>query len=315
MSTKRLFILAVCGLILFGAGCFSVKEKKNIPIRITSQVVPVTTSQPGASDLPPLLDATTSQAVTLSKGEISSASKNVIVSSLVKNQALASPFVLLGRARVFENGVSWRVRDGLGNIIASGNTLTNAREAGTYGQYRVRAFLQKLPKTSTGKVEVYTISPRDGSEQDTVTVPVRLNTGASLVKVFFPNTVKDPEVKACDVTYPVTRRIPKTTELAEAAVLDLLEGPTAAEQMDGSRTAIVQGTSLRSFTKSGETVTVDFSREFTQGVSDVCFAKALRAQVEQTLRQFPGVNVVKISVEGADIAGMFDTSGAPTAAK
>jgi hypothetical protein len=309
---KRLFIIVVCGLALFGAGCFSVKVTKNIPIRITSDFAPVVTSQSATSVLP-LLNTSDTQAVAVSKGELSSASKNVIVSSLVKNQILTSPFVLLGRARAFESGVSWRVRDGLGNVIASGNVLTDAHDAGSFGQYRVRAFLRKIPKTATGKVEVYTISPRDGSDQDLVQVPVRLSTGVSLVKAFFPNTVKDPQVKACQVTYAVTRRVPKTAEVAEAAILELLDGPTAAEQMSGSRTAIIQGATLRSMNLSAGVATVDFSHEFLQGVTDACFAKALRSQVEQTLRQFPTVNAVKMMVDGADVTSAFDAAGASNA--
>lgn len=304
---KRLLITVVIGLSLFGAGCFSVKETKNIPIRISNDFAPAAADQTGVSDLPLLVNASDTQAVELSAGEISSASKNVIVSSLVKNQVLTSPFVLLGRARAFENGVSWRVRDGLGNIIASGNMLTNARDAGKYGQYRVRAFLRKIPKTATGKVELFTLSPKSGSEQDLVQVPVRLSTGTSVVKVYFANTVKDPEVKACEVVYPVTRRVPKTADTAEAAVLELLDGPSAAEQMDGSRTAIIQGTELRSFNLKGGAATADFTRQFLGGITDTCFAKALRSQVEQTLRQFPSVNVVKILVEGADASSALQS--------
>jgi hypothetical protein len=298
---KRLLIIALGGLTLFGTGCLSLKETKNVPIRITSDFAPAASGSSGTSDIPLILNTSDTQAVAVSKGEISSASKNVIVSSLVKNQILTSPFVLLGRARAFESGVSWRVIDGFGNVIASGDALTNARDAGMFGQYRVRAFLRKIPKTANGKVEVYTVSPRDGSDQDVVQVPVRLNTGVSVVKAYFPNTVKDPEVKACQVAYPVTRRVPKTTDVAEAAILELLDGPSAAEQMNGSRTAIVQGTTLRSMSLSAGVAKVDFTHEFLSGVTDACFAKALRAQVEQTLKQFPNVNAVKISVEGTDI--------------
>jgi hypothetical protein len=297
---KRIFAAAACGLALFGAGCMSVATTKNKPI-IFETVVKPGSADSDTSVLPGLQHSTATQAVNLQPGEIASASKNVIVSSIAPNQLLQSPFVLLGRARSFENVVSWRVRDESGTELASGNVVTNAKGAGEYGMFRVRAFLHKLPKSDVGSVEVFTRSPRDGAEQDMVRIPVRLNTGATLVKAFFPNVIKDPDTKQCDVVYPVTRRVPKTEQVAEAAILELLDGSSAAEQISGSRTAIIPGAGLKSINVKDGVATVDFTHEFMLGISDVCATKALRVQVEQTLLQFSTIKVVKIEVEGTDV--------------
>lgn len=300
---KFKLLILIPAVALLGSGCwdiFAVKEMRNTPIVFNTGskngAVPsdsalngvLATSTPETAETPPPVKA----------GEIASASGNVVVTSLVPNQAFASPFVILGRARAFENVISWRVRDQGGQELAAGNAMIDASDVGRFGQYRIRAFLRRLPAGTLGKAEVFAISPRDGSEQDMVSVPVKLSAAASVIKAFFSNIQKDPESKQCDKTYSVTRRVPKTANVAEAALLELLEGPSAAEAALGSRTAIMPGTRLISISIEADVATADFSREMALAASDPCIAKAFRSQIEQTLKQFPAIKVVKIKIEG-----------------
>jgi hypothetical protein len=233
-------------------------------------------------------------------GELTSKSGNVVVTSLVPKQELANPFVILGRALAFESVVSWRVTDGRGNVIAKGTVLTDAPDVGRYGQFRVRAFYDRAPATPDGTVQVYTVSPRDGSELDIVRVSVKLVTETVPLKAFFLDVKEDPTLLHCDRPAPRTRRVPKTANAAEAALRELLRGPTAAEEDDGARTAILPGTELRSVTINGENATVDFNRQFALGIAGSCNVQALRSQVEETMKQFVNVKNVTILVEGAD---------------
>jgi hypothetical protein len=293
--------------ILVGAGCLKTSPKKaaapadtstainNIPFQqyVTKPDVPA--EAPKDLDVP-------SEQPNVKPGESASVSQNVIVSSLVKNATLANPFVILGRARVFENQVSWRVRDGHGRTLASGSALTNAPEPGRFGQFRVRAFFDRLPETSAGKLEVYTLAASNGTEQDIVSIPVAFTQKVIPVKAFFSNIKNDPQTLDCGKVYAATRRVPLTENVAEAAMLELLKGPSSAEQSVGFRTSVYPGTTLRSISVKDGTATVDFSKEFLNAVAGSCHVAALSAQVSETLKQFPSVQNVKILVEGQDAA-------------
>lgn len=296
----------VLALLFVGAGCLR-GEAPPMPESATSSVssLPFTSytdeaTQPSdtqAVKAPENLPVA-SQDAEIKTGERASASKNIVVSSLIEDQELPNPFVVLGRGRAFENVINWRMRDARGKILARGNMMTNAPDSGMYGAFRIRAFYEQLPDTETGYVDVYTLSPKDGAEQDMVTVPVRFPSDRMAVKVFFSNVIEDPQTLNCEKTYPVTRRIVKTQNVAEAALLELIKGPTTQEQVSGSRTSVIPGTILRSMSLSGDVVTVDFSRDIAFAVAGSCHVQALTSQIHETLKQFSNIKIVNILVEG-----------------
>src|SRR5574340_78320 len=53
------------------------------------------------------------------------------------------------------------------------------------------------------------------------------------VKVFFGNSIFDPEVLDCQKNFAVERIIPKTVAVARAALEQLLAGPTEEEKAEG----------------------------------------------------------------------------------
>lgn len=300
---KRLLAIGL-SCTLLGAGCFSSSQPSlpgaegiaGIPFESIEAYVP-DEPQPEAppDDLPPApVDPAPKT------GELASASGNIIVSSLIPDQTLSNPFVILGRGRAFENVINWRVRDERYEELASGFVMTNAEDAGLFGQFRIRAFFDEVPNTERGFVEVFTISPRDGSEQDKVSIPVQFETSRTALKVFFSNIVEDPQALNCERVYPVTRRVVKTQNVAEAAVLELLKGVTAGERANGSRTSILPGTQLRTVNLEDGVLTVDFSRELVFALAGSCQVQALVAQIDETLKQFDSVEVVRIFVEGED---------------
>lgn len=289
------FLLLV-PLVLLGQGCLADPPQVNRPIALDyfkknaeADAAPTSESATGTRIQPP----------DLKPGETESASRAVVVSSIAANQTLPNPFVILGRAVALEHTVHWRIRDARGADIASGSIVTDAPDDQSFGVFRVRSFYERNPETVDGRVEIFTQSP-GGLEQDVLTVPIRFEQKTSAVKAFFLNQNEDPNLLHCDKPYTVTRRIPKTTNTAEAALLELLKGPTAAEQGHGYRTAVLPGTNLLSVSIDGDTAKADFSRQFALGIAGSCNVSALRAQVEQTLKQFPEVKNVKILVEGAD---------------
>lgn len=303
--TNRFLIIMLC-IVLLGAGCFRWSERKDnepsaedvqgIPFQQIEDFVPADeepSAPPEDLEVPP-------EHPEPKPGEVASYSGNVVVSSIVENQKLSNPFVIYGRARAFEGTVNWRIRDQRYDTLAEGIVLTNAPDVGRFGSFRVRAFFDEVPTVERGFVEVFTISPRNGAEQDFVSIPVRLPTDVTPIKVYFSNIKEDPESEFCERVYPVTRRVVKTQNIAEAAILELLKGPTVAEQTGGSRTSIYPGTILRSVSITDGVASVDFSKDFTYAIAGSCHVQAITAQVHETLKQFDSVKVVKILVEGED---------------
>ncbi len=288
------FIGIAAVLVLFGQGCLADPPQPNRPIFFDfTQNKEETVLEPYTpGDLLPPSE--------IEVGERVSKSGNVIVSSLAEQQELPNPFILLGRARAFESVVNWRVTDDRGTVVAEGAVMTDAPDVGKFGEFRARAFYKNIPEVEKGTVQVFTYSAQDGSEQDIVRVPVKLVTETIPVQVFFVSQDIDPELKQCDNPIAYTRRIAKTQNVAEAAVVELLRGPTMAEDIFGARTGIAPGTRLRSVNLTGGVATADFTRELVAGVAGSCQVGAIRAQIERTLTQFPTVDFGRLWVEGVD---------------
>jgi immunoglobulin-like protein involved in spore germination len=78
---------------------------------------------------------------------------------------------LSGAARVFEANVVWRVKDGAGKVIANGHFLTSLGTSAVWGTFDTSV---QLPSGFTGNatLELYEASPKDGSEQGLVQIPL-----------------------------------------------------------------------------------------------------------------------------------------------
>ncbi|MER7458751.1 Gmad2 immunoglobulin-like domain-containing protein [Micromonospora sp. NPDC126480] len=96
----------------------------------------------------------------------------IVVTAPVIGARVTSPVTVAGTADVFEATVSVRVLDAAGQEIAT--TFTTATcGTGCRGDYRV-AVGYRVDREQAGTVEVYEVSPQDGSRTKVVTVPVRL---------------------------------------------------------------------------------------------------------------------------------------------
>lgn len=83
----------------------------------------------------------------------------------------ASRIVIQGAARVFEANVVWRIRDASGRVVAQDQTTASIGTSPVWGTFETTA---TVPAGVTGKVtlEVLWISPKDGSDQDLVAIPL-----------------------------------------------------------------------------------------------------------------------------------------------
>lgn len=94
------------------------------------------------------------------------------------------------------------------------------------------------------------------------------------------------------------RVIPKTQAIARAALEELLKGPTEAEKLQGYSTIINFGVKVQSLNidNNGE-AKADFSQEL-ESTGGSCRVTAIRAEINQTLKQFPTIKSVIISING-----------------
>ncbi|NJP30944.1 Gmad2 immunoglobulin-like domain-containing protein [Micromonospora thermarum] len=96
----------------------------------------------------------------------------IVVTAPVIGARVTSPVTVTGTADVFEATVSVRVLDAGGREIAT--TFTTATcGTGCRGDYRA-SVSYRLDREQAGTVEVYEVSPEDGSRTKVVAVPVRL---------------------------------------------------------------------------------------------------------------------------------------------
>ncbi len=101
----------------------------------------------------------------------------------------------------------------------------------------------------------------------------------------------------------------RTGSGADGVAAALLKGPTAAERSRDVRTAIPDGTPLRSVAQQGNVVTVDLGEKFALGTN----ADSLNARLTQVVLSFtavPGVKYVRLLVKGGVPLGLFP--GFPT---
>jgi spore germination protein GerM len=114
--------------------------------------------------------------------------------------------------------------------------------------------------------------------------------------VFFNNNTLDPEI-SCDKVFPAQRIILKTQTPARAALELLFEGPNQSEKASGFYTSINPGVKINSLSIVNGVAKADFSQEL-ESPGGSCRVASIRAEINQTLKQFDSVSSVIISING-----------------
>ncbi|MEK7658656.1 MAG: GerMN domain-containing protein [Patescibacteria group bacterium] len=139
------------------------------------------------------------------------------------------------------------------------------------------------------------------SRDKTFSLPVKIKkTGETMtVKAYFNNSKLDPEA-SCNKVFSVERIIPKTEATGSAVLMELFKGPTAKEKSEGFSTSINEGVILQLLTIGMEsgTARADFNEQLEYQVGGSCRVSAIRTQITETLKQFPTIKSVIISING-----------------
>ncbi|MBI3332377.1 GerMN domain-containing protein [Candidatus Peregrinibacteria bacterium] len=221
---------------------------------------------------------------------------NIVVSEPQESDRIANPLTISGQARVFENAFNYRVLDADGTVLMEGHSMADAPDIGQFGPFEVEA-RYALPKGDTGWVEVFEYSAKDGSEINKVRIPVEFaDAETTTVKIFLGHETADPNAP-CDEVYGVERTVPKTTSVAMRALEELVKGPMETESDEAMFSALPEGVNVLSVTINNGVARAVFSPKLNE-VAGSCRVQAIRAQIEETLLQFPTVTSVQIAVQG-----------------
>ncbi len=137
------------------------------------------------------------------------------------------------------------------------------------------------------------------TESPNPTAEAAAETTTTTVKAYFSNTSLDPNKEfTCNGVFAVERNIPKTTSVGLAAIQELLKGPTDAEKAKGYTTNINTGVKVQKLTIQNSVAKVDFNAQLEYQVGGSCRITAIIAQIRQTLKQFPTIKSVIISIDG-----------------
>jgi hypothetical protein len=79
-------------------------------------------------------------------------------------------FVVRGKAQVFEATFSWIIEDGH-NELRAGSTMTDAG-APAWGRFRIPISIKKMDPNTTLTLVLFETSPKDGSRQHELPIPL-----------------------------------------------------------------------------------------------------------------------------------------------
>lgn len=232
-------------------------------------------------------------------------SNMIMVETPRPGQLVSSPLTIKGKARgnwYFEASFPTRLIDANGKVLG----FMPIQAKGDWMTTEFVPFVGTLnfdtPLTKTGTLILQKDNPSGLPENaDELRIPIIFNdfdssVGAKTsVKVFFGNSEQYAE---CAETKSVTREVPNTVAIGESSIEELLKGPTTIEKSEGFSTALNSDVKLNSLIISNGTARVDFDSGLNDNVAGSCRVLAIRAQIENTLKQFSTVQNVVISVDG-----------------
>ncbi len=218
------------------------------------------------------------------------------------NDIISSPLTIKGEARgswFFEAVFPVKLLDGNGNIIASGPAQAQ-KDWMTQDFVPFKVVLEFTSSVTQNGTIVFANDNPSGLPQNEkkFEIPIRFIPAETMrIKVYFNNSNMDPEF-SCNKVFPIERDIIKTEGVARAALEELLKGPTENEKKQGFFTTINAGVKIQKLTIDDGIAKVDFDEQLEYQVGGSCRVSAIRAEIRETLKQFPTVKDVVISING-----------------
>ena len=225
------------------------------------------------------------------------------------NQIIESPLFIKGEARgnwYFEASFPVKLFDDNGFLLG----ITPAQ---ALGDWMTEDFVEfsttfpfAVPSTPKGRLILEKDNPSGLPEYaDELIIPVYFKEVPEIpeefmtVKIFLSDSrfAGEPYFD-CSRTIAVERQVPKTLAVAKAAVETLLRGATQEEINQGFVSNISSGVRIQKLTIENRVAKIDFDEQLEFQVGGSCWVAAIRAQIRDTLKQFPTVDYVLISING-----------------
>lgn len=121
------------------------------------------------------------------------------------------------------------------------------------------------------------------------------------IKVFFSNPKLPAYENDCGAGEYVTRKIPKTQMVADAALKQLFAGPNEAEKAKGMEGIVALAKYYRGVSIKKGVATVNFrpgAEEHLRVNGPLCMQDQVLAQIINTLKQFGSVKSVEYAING-----------------
>ncbi len=278
MKPKLLIIFILIAIL--GAG-FLFLRKKNLEEKILDKTPGATTEKPGL----------------------------IRVASPLPNQIVESPLTVTGEAIgkwFFE--ASFPVK-----IFDDNNYLLGVTPAQAQGEWMTENFVPfkakarfAVPSSGKGVLVLEKDNPSGLPQNaDELRIPIEFAeiSGEARekmkVKIFLSDSrfVNEPYFD-CSRTISADREVFKTKAVGAAAIEALLRGANENEMAQNYFSNINPGTRLEKLTIENGIARADFDEQLEFQVGGSCRVAAIRAQITDTLKQFPTVKEVIISVNG-----------------
>ncbi|MDO8668245.1 MAG: GerMN domain-containing protein [bacterium] len=218
------------------------------------------------------------------------------------NQTVKSPLTVIGQARgswFFEASFPIELVDDQGRVL--GQSYAQAQSDWMTENFVpfIGEISYQIEATTTGKLILKNDNPSGLPQYDKkreISVLISPNQ-TLLVKAFFSNNNLDKAI-TCEKAFPVKRQVVRTAAIARAALEELLKGPSQADLAQGFYTSINPNVKIQKLTITDGTAKVDFDETLERNMGGSCRVSAIRAQITETLKQFPTVKNVIISING-----------------
>ncbi|MDD5032260.1 MAG: GerMN domain-containing protein [Patescibacteria group bacterium] len=217
------------------------------------------------------------------------------------NETIKSPLSITGQARgywFFEASFPVVLLNDKGETIASG--IASAK--GNWMTNDFVPFEAKLEFSALAGERGELVLKKDNpsglpENDDALRVPIVFGAAGekTKVKVYFNNSKLDPET-SCNKVFSVEREVIKTEAIARAALEELLKGATEEEKGKGFFSSINPGVKIQSLVIKDGVAKVDFDEQLEFQVGGSCRVAAISAQIRETLKQFPTVDEIIISI-------------------
>lgn len=215
-----------------------------------------------------------------------------------------------GSVRRGEHGVRYRILQGRATLLEGTVAATEAVAGDTSGRLHFETRLPKpkgsaptSPEGPTRPMPMMLMVMLDGGDTGRgaprVMMPLMTgdgaDTNAGTFNLYFRNpSMGDP--KACEAVQPVRRVGPKKMQ-GRVVLAMLVRGPSPQEIQRGYRHEIPPGVTPRSYKEENGVAMIDFNGEMNR-ITDPCARTAIRAEIERTFKEMPGISSVQITVEG-----------------